>query len=142
MGRLPPTHVDDPVAMGRRIRSARTAAGLSLRALAFPGCSPSFLVRVEAGERVPSARVIAELARRLDVPYEQLSGRRYSLGGLPEGEIGAVELAVRLDHESAGSEAEALLERARAVQEGHAASRALEALGHAALRRREDDRAI
>ncbi len=142
MGRLPPTHVDDPVAMGRRIRSARTAAGLSLRALAFPGCSPSFLVRVEAGERVPSARVIAELARRLDLPYEQLSGRRISVGGLPEGEIEAVELAVRLDHETAEQDAEALLERARAMQDGHAASRALEALGHAALRRRDDDRAI
>ena len=61
MGRSKPQHVDDPVSFGRRVREARTAKGLSLREAAFPGCSPSFLSRVEAGHRVPSQTLIALL---------------------------------------------------------------------------------
>jgi transcriptional regulator with XRE-family HTH domain len=60
-------HVDDPHAVGRRLRDARLAAGLSQRQLSFPGCSAAYLSRLEAGDRVPSYQLAAKIARRLDV---------------------------------------------------------------------------
>ena len=75
VGRRPPTHVDDAGALGARLRRLRTEKGLSLARLAFDGCSTSYLSRVEAGDRVPSLPILAELARRLDVSVEELAGR-------------------------------------------------------------------
>jgi ribosome-binding protein aMBF1 (putative translation factor) len=51
----------------RHRRAAREAAGLSQRALAFPGCSPAYISRIEAGARVPRPRVLRRLAQRLEV---------------------------------------------------------------------------
>ena len=76
VGRVKPQHVDDPAEFGRRIHRLRKGRGLSLREVCFPGCSPSFLSRVEAGRRVPSATVVIELSRRLAVDPEELLGRR------------------------------------------------------------------
>src|SRR5947209_437192 len=76
MGRSRPTHVADPRALGARIKQVRSERGLSLRDVAFAGCSASFLSRVEAGLRVPSTPVLIELAGRLGVRPEQLLGRR------------------------------------------------------------------
>ncbi len=59
------SHVDDPHAVGRRLLEARLAAGLSQRALAFPGCSAAYISRLEAGERVPSLQLLRKLAQRL-----------------------------------------------------------------------------
>jgi transcriptional regulator with XRE-family HTH domain len=67
VGRPAPTHVDDPAALGRRLRAVRAERGLSMKQLAFPGCSAAYICRIEAGERVPSPRILAELARRLGV---------------------------------------------------------------------------
>lgn len=61
------SHVDDTTAFAARLRSAREAAGLSQRQLAFSGCSPAYISRIEAGERLPSLQLIRELARRLGV---------------------------------------------------------------------------
>ena len=58
-------HYDDPVEVGRRLKEARVAAGLSQRELAFPGCSAAYISRLEQGERVPSLQVVRELARRV-----------------------------------------------------------------------------
>src|SRR5919201_5999108 len=91
-----PTHIDDPKAMGARVRAARSARGLSLREAAFPGCSPSFLSRVEAGLRVPSQALLEEIAMRLGVPYDTLAGRPGQRTAIPERELLAVELAIRL----------------------------------------------
>src|SRR5436309_1370031 len=89
-------HVDDPAAVGRRLRAAREQAGISQRALAFPGCSPAYLSRIEAGDRTPSLQVLRELARRLGVTEEQLAY------GIEPGQPGPdslfeAELALRMD---------------------------------------------
>jgi tetratricopeptide (TPR) repeat protein len=141
MGRLPPTHVDDPAAVGRRIREAREAKGVSLREIAFPGCSPSFLSRVESGARVPGRPVLAALAERLDVSVDALAGVPQD-GRVPGWKISQVELEVRLGSDDARRAVEDLLVEARALRDANATARALEALGHLALADRRDDEAI
>jgi len=66
-------HIDDPVALGKRLREAREQKGLSQRDLAFPGCTAVYICRIEHGDRVPSLQVIVELARRLYVSKEYLA---------------------------------------------------------------------
>lgn len=66
-------HVDDPLAAGRRLVSARDTKGLSQRDLAFPGCSAAYISRIERGERVPSLQVLRELARRCGVSEAYLA---------------------------------------------------------------------
>lgn len=60
-------YYDDPVALGRRLRETREAAGLSQRELSFPGCTAAYISRIEKGERVPSLQLIREFAARLGV---------------------------------------------------------------------------
>ena len=67
MPRQKSTHVDDPKAVGERLRTAREAAGLSQRQLAFTGCSPAYISRIEGGDRIPSLQLLRELGRRLGV---------------------------------------------------------------------------
>jgi tetratricopeptide (TPR) repeat protein len=141
MGRLPPSHIDDPKAVGLRIRQAREARGLSLRDIAFEGCSPSYLSRVEAGARVPGRPVLAELARRLDTTVDALAGVPQD-GRVPEWRVANVELDVRLRNETAAAGAEELLREAEKLGDTGATGRALEALGHLAMAERQDDRAI
>jgi transcriptional regulator with XRE-family HTH domain len=141
MGRPAPVHVDDPVAVGRRLRELREKAGLSQRQLAFEGCSPAYLSRVEAGTRVPSPRLLETLARRLGVTPEELAGRPLDLR-IPERELVDVEMAARMGDEDARGRLEDLVARARELGDGKAASRALEALGQIALDERDDGRAV
>ena len=86
-------HYDDPAAVGLRIRGAREAAGLSQRALSFPGCSPAYVSRIERGERVPSLQVIREIARRASVSEQILAFGREALDPAVAGRISAVEAA-------------------------------------------------
>jgi tetratricopeptide (TPR) repeat protein len=67
------THVDDPAAVGRRLREARERAGLSQRQLSFDGCSPAYISRIEAGERIPSLQLLREMGRRLGVSEDWLA---------------------------------------------------------------------
>jgi len=67
------SHVDDPVAVGRRLRDARNAAGLSQRKLSFPGCSAAYISRLEAGERVPSLQLLRKLAQKLNADEQYLA---------------------------------------------------------------------
>ena len=73
MPRQKSQHVDDPRNVGRRLREARTAAGLSQRALSFPGCTPAYISRIEAGERIPSLQLLREFGRRLGVSADYLA---------------------------------------------------------------------
>ena len=59
--------------MGRRLRAARLAAGLSQRDLAFPGCTAAYISRIEKGERIPSLQILREFARRLGVSEAYLA---------------------------------------------------------------------
>ncbi len=65
------------VLLGERVRAARGAQGLSLRALAGRlGVSPATLSEVERGRTGLSAVRLARIAELLDVPVEQLLVRR------------------------------------------------------------------
>ena len=66
MPRRKSTHVDDPHAVGRRLKEARARAGLSQRQLSFPGCSPAYISRIEAGDRIPSLQLLREMGRKLE----------------------------------------------------------------------------
>src|SRR5581483_8973428 len=74
MPRQKSRHVDDPAAVGRRLRGARERAGLTQRSLAFSGCSAAYISRIEAGARIPSLQLLRELGRRLGVSAEHLAG--------------------------------------------------------------------
>jgi transcriptional regulator with XRE-family HTH domain len=67
------SHVDDPAAVGRRLRDARLAAGLSQRQLSFPGCSAAYISRLEAGDRVPSLQLLRKLAQKLNADEQYLA---------------------------------------------------------------------
>jgi len=53
--------------VGERIRRLRKEHGLSQRELAEPGVSYAYLSRVEAGQRVPSEKVLRKVAAKLGV---------------------------------------------------------------------------
>ncbi len=67
------SHVDDPAAVGRRLKDARLTAGLSQRQLSFPGCSAAYISRLEAGDRVPSLQLLRKLAAKLNADEEYLA---------------------------------------------------------------------
>jgi tetratricopeptide (TPR) repeat protein len=125
------THVDDPRAVGGRLRAAREAAGLSQRRLAFPGCSPAYVSRIESGDRIPSLQLLRELGRRLGVSEDYLA-----TGSDPRERDGALleaDVALRLGELD---EAEALY--ARLIDDAPAEAEralALAGLGQVAYRR-------
>src|SRR5215211_8321813 len=95
MPRRKSTHVDDPAAVGKRLKEARLRAGLSQRELAFPGCSSAYISRIEAGDRIPSLQLLREMGRRLGVSEDYLATgaeRRDENATLLEAEI-----SLRLD---------------------------------------------
>jgi transcriptional regulator with XRE-family HTH domain len=67
------SHVDDPAAVGRRLKDARVTAGLSQRQLSFPGCSAAYISRLEAGDRVPSLQLLRKLALKLNADEQYLA---------------------------------------------------------------------
>ncbi len=61
------------MALGQRIRELREKRDLSLRELAKKlECSAAFLSDVELGRRYPSESNLKDLARILNVPFEEL----------------------------------------------------------------------
>ena len=131
----------DPKALGARLRTLRERRGLSLRQISFPGCSPSYLSRVESGDRVASLTILAELARRLDTTIEELLGRSLD-GRVSEADLAAAEVAARLGDPRVREDLESLLAGARSLRDQRAESRVLEYLGLLALDSREDARAV
>jgi tetratricopeptide (TPR) repeat protein len=132
------THVDDPREVGRRLREARERAGLSQRQLSFPGCSPAYISRIEAGDRIPSLQLLREMGRRLGVSEDYLAT------GTERSDEAATlvqaELALRLDEVDAATELyEAALEKASMPEER---ARALAGLGQVAFRRGDPRAAI
>ena len=67
MPRRPSAHVDNPEAVGRRLRKARVDGGLTQRDLSFDGCTAAYVSRIEAGARIPSYQILIEFASRLGV---------------------------------------------------------------------------
>ena len=130
MPRRKSTHVDNPVEVGRRLREARERAGLSQRQLSFPGCSPAYISRIEAGDRIPSLQLLREMGRRLGVSEDYLatgSERHDENAVLVEAEI-----SLRLDErENAAKLYAEALEQATTSEEQ---ARALVGLGQLAYR--------
>jgi tetratricopeptide (TPR) repeat protein len=128
MPRKKSTHVDDPVAAGRRLKAARETAGVSQRRLAFPGCSAAYISRVEAGARIASLPILRGLADRLGVTEEYLT----SGGSAARSALDDAEIALRLDRTD---EAARLFENALMDAGGGAErARAFEGLGQVAQR--------
>jgi tetratricopeptide (TPR) repeat protein len=139
MPRQKSTHVDDPRAVGARLKAAREQAGVSQRQLAFPGCSPAYISRIEAGDRIPSLQLLRELGRRLGVSEDYLATGSENDGANREGLLEA-ELALRLDElELAGRLYAQALEHAGSERERAAA---LAGLGQLAFRRGEPRQAV
>ncbi|MET9394816.1 helix-turn-helix transcriptional regulator [Streptomyces sp. NPDC006624] len=59
---------------GRRLKRLRLARGLSQAGLVGEGMSTGYLSRLESGERPPTERAVAYLARRLGVDASALTG--------------------------------------------------------------------
>jgi tetratricopeptide (TPR) repeat protein len=88
-------HVDDPVAVGMRLKEARLAAGLSQRELSFPGCTAVYICRIERGDRVPSLQVLRELANRVGVDEDYLATGSAVVRG--DDRLIEADVALRLD---------------------------------------------
>jgi transcriptional regulator with XRE-family HTH domain len=138
MPRQKSNHVDDPRAVGERLRSAREAAGLSQRQLAFQGCSPAYISRIEAGDRIPSLQLLRELGRRLGVSEDYLAT------GSPAATktflLLEAEIALRLDDLDRARDLyrDALAQAVSAAER----SRAEEGLGHLAMRESDLQEAV
>jgi tetratricopeptide (TPR) repeat protein len=117
--RRPSTHIDDPAAVGARIREAREEAGLKQRELTFEGCTPAYLSRIEAGQRIPSLQILQRLAQRLGTTAEFLAtGAEPEEDPLFEAELAArtgdVDLARRIYADAVMSDSRTIRARAEA----------------------------
>ena len=119
------SHVDDPLEVGRRLKEARIAAGLSQRQLSFPGCSAAYISRLEAGDRVPSLQLLRKLALRLNADEGYLANGVETAGDETP-ELVEAEVAHRLgDHRLALERYEHVVAGARAPAARARAARAL-----------------
>lgn len=133
------SHVDDPVAAGRRLKEAREAAGFSQRQLAFEGCSAAYLSRLEAGQRVASLQLLRKIAARLGADPEFLATGVAREQPLPA-ELVDAEVALRLDdHASARDLYERVL---KTSAEPRQRAEALGGLGRLALLQGDPSQAI
>lgn len=131
------THIDNPRAVGQRLKEARDRAGLSQRQLAFPGCTAAYISRLEAGARVPSLQMINQLALRLDVSGQWLA-TGVEPAPLEPAELVEAEVALRLGDVE---EAERHF-RARLQPGDPARAAALAGLGQIAFRQERFETAI
>jgi tetratricopeptide (TPR) repeat protein len=140
MPRQKSTHVDSPEAVGRRLKEARERAALSQRALSFTGCSPAYISRIEAGQRIPSLQLLRELGRRLGVTEDYLASGSDSTSSRRATPLLDAEIALRLDeYETAGELYERGLSEATRDEDR---AIALEGLGKVEIRRGRTAEAI
>jgi tetratricopeptide (TPR) repeat protein len=138
MPRRKSTHVDNPVEVGKRLRDARERAGLSQRQLSFPGCSPAYISRIEAGDRIPSLQLLREMGRRLGVSEDYLAtgAERHDENAV----LVEAEISLRLDEREQAAKlyAEALAQATTNEEQ----ARALAGLGQLAYREGKPREAI
>jgi tetratricopeptide (TPR) repeat protein len=71
---------------------------LSQRDLSFTGCSPAYISRIEAGDRIPSLQLLRELGQRLGVSEDYLAtGARIAFVSDRNPVLVDAEVALRLD---------------------------------------------
>ena len=80
----------DVVSLGRRLRAARLAAGLTQAEVAGDEVSPAYVSRIEAGQRRPEAMLLERMAARLGIELRVLLAE--------PADQHDDELRVRLDH--------------------------------------------
>ena len=147
MPKLKSTHVDSAAAVGRRLREARERASLSQRQLSFPGCTPAYISRIEAGQRTASLQLLGELGDRLGVSAESLAtgdrgapARGDVEGGVKRQALRDADIALRLGEVE---EAERLFgEIVEGAADRFERGDALAGLGHVAFRRGEPRQAV
>lgn len=140
MPRRKSTHVDDPAAVGRRLREARERAGISQRQLSFDGCSPAYISRIEAGERIPSLQLLREMGRRLGVSEDYLATGLEREAGGEDRKLLDAEVSLRLgDLDEAERAYEEVLAAAQTIA---VQSRALAGLGQIAFERGNSRKAV
>lgn len=132
----------DPEVLGDRLRAARVAKGITQSDLAGDGVSIGYVSRIESGQRRPSSKVLAELARRLETSVEML------LEGVAPREIDEIRLTLDFAELSLESgepqEAQArsgeVIERAKAasLDDMHARARFIHARAMEAQGRLDD----
>ena len=138
MPRQKSTHVDSPSAVGDRLKEARVRSGLSQRQLAFAGCSPAYISRIESGDRIPSLQILRELGKRLGVTEDYLATGQ--IGARTVDGVQEADVLLRLDEPE---DAQRLYERALADASGpQERAEALAGLGQLAFRQGEPRAAI
>jgi transcriptional regulator with XRE-family HTH domain len=91
------SHIDDPVALGQRLRTARLERKLTQSALVFDGCTIGHVSRIEAGLRTPSLQVVRRLAAILGVDEQWLAtGTPHLPEPADETAIRAARISIRL----------------------------------------------
>lgn len=103
----------DSVSLGRRIRSARLAAGLTQAEAAEGRVSAAYISRIEIGNRRPDTKLLTHLAERLGTTVEAL------VSGVSRDQVAEAELTLDYAELSVKSgDAEAALQQAESVLEG------------------------
>ncbi len=69
----------DPAELGRRVRAARVARGLTQTALGHPEASAAYVSRIESGQRRPGIELLQTFAGRLGVSVERLLDQTVTL---------------------------------------------------------------
>lgn len=62
----------DPAALGRRLRTARVAAGMTQAQVAAEDITPAYLSRIEDGQRRPEAGLLERMVTRMGVTLEDV----------------------------------------------------------------------
>jgi tetratricopeptide (TPR) repeat protein len=129
--------------LGARIRNLRRRRGLTQRDLSFDGCSYSYLARIEAGDRRPSPRVLIEIAQRLGVSPEELTGELPAQGTSRSLETIDAAMMIRQGRlEEAEELLRGVLREAQFAADTQRTSEAFEGLGLIAARRGRDEQAL
>lgn len=129
--------------LGARIRHLRRKRAMTQRDLSFDGCSYSYLARIEAGDRRPSPRVLAEIARRLDVTTEELTGEISTEQRSRSLEVLDALMMIRLGQYAEAEELlRGVLREAEVDADAERMSECYEGLGLIAVRRGRDEAAM
>jgi tetratricopeptide (TPR) repeat protein len=129
--------------LGARIRHLRRKRAMTQRDLSFDGCSYSYLARIEAGDRRPSPRVLVEIARRLDVTPEELTGEVSSEQRSRSLEVLDAMMMIRLEqYDQAEELLRGVLREAEVDADAERIGECYEGLGLIAVRRGRDEVAM
>jgi tetratricopeptide (TPR) repeat protein len=129
--------------LGARIRHLRRKRAMTQRDLSFDGCSYSYLARIEAGDRRPSPRVLIEIARRLGVTPEELTGEVSSEQRSRSLEVLDAMMMIRLEqYEEAEELLRGVMREAEVDADVERISECYEGLALIAARRGSDSNAL